>query len=266
VKGEYWKWKGKSKSSYSTSTTQQPSRITFKLKTRGRCFNCLAKGHQVASCRDPPTCWKCKGSDHVSYRCSRKVFERSHYRSVHSLMNQRSLQRRVSNWIDGRNRNRDPQSNRGRNRNWYRGDSSRGRNRDCIDLSLPPNQDSPSPDERRALRQLWQYRGSNILDGNIDSTDLIAHAGGITRPGMHGASDAIVIIPQPSAFAQGPQLLGPNATHHNEGAPDIIVITPTVNYECQDPIHTRSEQGRADIPRQLLRRPMGFFQRVGSRL
>jgi hypothetical protein len=66
---------------------------------------------------------------------------------------------------------------------------------------------------------------------------------------MHGASDAIVIIPQPSAFAQGPQLLGPNATHHNEGAPDIIVITPTVNYECQDPIHTRSEQGRANINR-----------------
>jgi hypothetical protein len=76
VKGKYWKRNGKTKSSYSAPTTQQPSPTIFILKTRSRCFNCLAKGYQVASCKDPPICWRCEGSSHVSYQCSRKVIER----------------------------------------------------------------------------------------------------------------------------------------------------------------------------------------------
>jgi hypothetical protein len=42
-------------------------------KVRGICFNCLALGHQVASCRDPARCWFCHRSGHISTKCpSRK--------------------------------------------------------------------------------------------------------------------------------------------------------------------------------------------------
>jgi hypothetical protein len=38
-------------------------------KVRGLCFNCLAPGHQVASCRDPTRCWFCHHSSHISTEC-----------------------------------------------------------------------------------------------------------------------------------------------------------------------------------------------------
>jgi hypothetical protein len=55
----------------------------------------LAKGHQVASCRDPPTCWRCEGSGHVSYQCSRKVIERIYCENVQFLWKQRSLKKQI---------------------------------------------------------------------------------------------------------------------------------------------------------------------------
>jgi hypothetical protein len=45
----------------------------FEEKTFGHCFNCLARDHRVAQCRDPPRRWKCKASSHISSRCKSKA-------------------------------------------------------------------------------------------------------------------------------------------------------------------------------------------------
>jgi hypothetical protein len=77
----------------------------------------------------------------------------------------RGFMNRVSSWMDGKGKNKDPQLDRGRNRSWFRGDSSRRRFKEGMDdASLPPSRVSPNPDECRALRQLWQCKGSLSVD------------------------------------------------------------------------------------------------------
>jgi hypothetical protein len=41
----------------------------FKIKTKGKCFNCLALDHIKLNCRDPPKCWSCGRSGHISSFC-----------------------------------------------------------------------------------------------------------------------------------------------------------------------------------------------------
>lgn len=47
----------------------QERRAIYLSKMRGRCFNCLARDHRVARCRDPTKCWLCFRSGHISSRC-----------------------------------------------------------------------------------------------------------------------------------------------------------------------------------------------------
>jgi hypothetical protein len=48
-------------------------RRTFIKKLQRKCFNCFATDHQVAECKDPPRCWKCKKYGHISLHCRRHV-------------------------------------------------------------------------------------------------------------------------------------------------------------------------------------------------
>ena len=41
----------------------------LKTKAVGRCYNCLASDHRIASCRDPPKCILCSRSGHKARRC-----------------------------------------------------------------------------------------------------------------------------------------------------------------------------------------------------
>ncbi|CAD6338931.1 unnamed protein product [Miscanthus lutarioriparius] len=41
----------------------------FKRRLAGRCFRCLGVHHQVAQCRDPVRCLRCKGPGHISRYC-----------------------------------------------------------------------------------------------------------------------------------------------------------------------------------------------------
>lgn len=41
----------------------------FHEKVRGKCYNCFAKEHIKAHCREPAKCWKCKGNGHISHSC-----------------------------------------------------------------------------------------------------------------------------------------------------------------------------------------------------
>jgi hypothetical protein len=51
--------------------------------------------NQVASCKDPPICWRCECSSHVSYQCSHKVIERRHCGNIQFLWKQRSLKKQT---------------------------------------------------------------------------------------------------------------------------------------------------------------------------
>jgi hypothetical protein len=65
----------------------------------------------------------------------------------------RSFMGRVSSWIEGRGRGKEPRLKRGRSRNWFRRETSR-RGMQGRDSSTPPSRGSLAPDERRAVRQL----------------------------------------------------------------------------------------------------------------
>jgi hypothetical protein len=41
----------------------------FFRKMKGLCFNCLAKDHNVASCRSSTRCWRCRCFGHISTEC-----------------------------------------------------------------------------------------------------------------------------------------------------------------------------------------------------
>lgn len=43
----------------------------FRLRTQGKCFNCLARDHRAINCRDPPRCFLCLCSGHRARHCKR---------------------------------------------------------------------------------------------------------------------------------------------------------------------------------------------------
>jgi hypothetical protein len=43
--------------------------MLYLRKMKGQCINCLARDHNVASCRDPTRCWHCRRFGHTSREC-----------------------------------------------------------------------------------------------------------------------------------------------------------------------------------------------------
>jgi hypothetical protein len=73
VRKRFW-WRRKERqnlSARSRATTTSGSHFS-KQRAVGRCFNCLARDHRVAGCRDPTRCWKCKAFGHISSSCRNK--------------------------------------------------------------------------------------------------------------------------------------------------------------------------------------------------
>jgi hypothetical protein len=74
VKERFWGRKLRKLQSCSRPTKDSRSQICFKEKMRGKCYNCLGKGHFKASCRGPPKCWVCTRSGHISTSCPLKAY------------------------------------------------------------------------------------------------------------------------------------------------------------------------------------------------
>jgi hypothetical protein len=70
---------------------------------------------------------------------------------------------KMANWMEGKNRSRDPQLERGHSRTWFRGESSHRRHAVHREISVPPSRERSPPEECHALRQLWQCKGSSPL-------------------------------------------------------------------------------------------------------
>jgi hypothetical protein len=51
----------------------QQLRDLLKKKAAGRCYKCLARGHRVSNCRDPPTCLLCEKPGHKARWCTASV-------------------------------------------------------------------------------------------------------------------------------------------------------------------------------------------------
>lgn len=63
-------WRAERRARLNSSSNVVPERKRkFFEKSFGRCFNCLARDHRRAQCRDPVRCWKCKASGHYSFSC-----------------------------------------------------------------------------------------------------------------------------------------------------------------------------------------------------
>lgn len=60
VRGKHWWRKQRSRNFNSPWRQDSSGRQKFKELTRGKCYNCLARGHTKIVCRDPPKCWRCK--------------------------------------------------------------------------------------------------------------------------------------------------------------------------------------------------------------
>jgi hypothetical protein len=71
-----------------------------------------------------------------------------------------SFMKRVSSWMVSHGRNRGHPSERDRRSGWYKGESSRGKNRAQLDQSPPPSRGSSPKEEQRALSWLWQAKGA----------------------------------------------------------------------------------------------------------
>jgi hypothetical protein len=111
----------------------------------------------------------------------------------------RNLISRFSDWMDGRGKSRDRQVERGRD--WLRGESSRGRYMASNEMSPPPSRVS-SPEERRALRGLWQSKGGNSptkSNNAAEGSKSLQFVGTIPHHGGY-QTDAILIIPHDHDF------------------------------------------------------------------
>ncbi|TVU31137.1 hypothetical protein EJB05_22808, partial [Eragrostis curvula] len=73
VRERYWWRRKKGKINYFSPSTIHHNSAKFKEKVGDPCFNCLTRGHKVAQCRDPPKCWKCRSSGHISSCCTSKA-------------------------------------------------------------------------------------------------------------------------------------------------------------------------------------------------
>jgi hypothetical protein len=98
----------------------------------------------------------------------------------------------MSNWMDGRSRGRETQTERGCSLDRCRGESSRGRYRGARELSPLPSRDNLSPPERRALRELWSAVDINNHVASLE-TSVIPDAN--VFPDANVIPDAIVLVP-----------------------------------------------------------------------
>jgi hypothetical protein len=69
VRKRYWWRKRGQPSSHVSYTRPRLSLKTPHEKFKGRCFHWLARDHLKISCRDPPKCWRCWRSGHISPHC-----------------------------------------------------------------------------------------------------------------------------------------------------------------------------------------------------
>jgi hypothetical protein len=108
------------------------------------------------------------------------------------------------------------------------------------DSSVPPSRVSSDPDERRALRQLWQYKGSPIVDSC--KVEELFHStsvhSGLDANEESEFSDAIVITPTQIDFVMIGQPLKGNADSHVKEASGVIVINPTATFVTKEHIST----------------------------
>jgi hypothetical protein len=127
--------------------------------------------------------------------------------------------------MDNRSKTRDTHGERG-GRNWFRGESSRHRQRDAQGASVPPSRDRSSPEERRALRQLWQCKGSP--PSSADSYESVHQA--LDDKELFGStSDATVIYPEQFNFSKQSQFQNTQIGNHSVAASGIITINPSAN-------------------------------------
>ena len=54
--------------------------LLLKAKAENKCFNCFARDHRIADCRDPPCCILCSKSGHKARQCKNKSEARSVWR------------------------------------------------------------------------------------------------------------------------------------------------------------------------------------------
>jgi hypothetical protein len=122
---------------------------------------------------------------------------------------------------------------RDRSRSWYRGDSSRGGNREGRDMSLPPDRSTPPPDERRALRELWQCKDASTQEGlGMSETAQRVEQIMLTQQ-MPMDSDAIVIIPTEDVISNSVVAQPDHTTYKSLPNSDALLITPSVTYLCK---------------------------------
>lgn len=76
VKPRFWWRQGRAPlpatASRRPTTGVIPAWRPFNPATLGRCLRCLAQDHKIADCRDPPRCYICKRSGHISSGCPSK--------------------------------------------------------------------------------------------------------------------------------------------------------------------------------------------------
>jgi hypothetical protein len=135
-----------------------------------------------------------------------------------------------TDWMDVRSRGKEQQSDRGHPRSWFRGESSRRRNREGHDQSLPPSRSSPLPEECRALRQLWCSKGSlSKMEQHFGRKGQDSKEGSPAQMKLlspveatRDASDDIVIVPNQLDFSQ----MEHQIEWASKDALDAIVILP----------------------------------------
>lgn len=54
-----------------------PNTRVLKTKDRGTCFWCLQSGHHQARCTNPPVCYKCKKTGHMTIGCPEDLKKKS---------------------------------------------------------------------------------------------------------------------------------------------------------------------------------------------
>jgi hypothetical protein len=77
----------------------------------------------------------------------------------------RGILGRMANWVDSRGHSRVQQGDRDRGSGWYRGETSRERHKQQQGDFFPSAWSVASPEEKRAMRMLWQAKGE-ALDKN----------------------------------------------------------------------------------------------------
>jgi hypothetical protein len=88
---------------------------------------------------------------------------------LHKRQRAPGILRRVSQWMDSHGRSRGRSLDWDHGSGWCKGESSRGKSRARQELSSPPSHVNNPKYEKRALRSLWQTKGS--LDSEVLHVD-----------------------------------------------------------------------------------------------